>query len=85
VTDKAGLLIPSLGIAIGIGLDFSIHLTTAYVQLGLMICLSLITCAAATLVLVPGLVLLRVGADRKPRLELMIDSPPMSSRTSKTG
>lgn len=93
-------------IAIGIGMDFSIHLTSSYqtgvndghsrreamkaaflgtgpsilisagaitlgflvlalsqvapnVQLGLMICLSLSTCAAATLVLVPGLALLR--------------------------
>jgi predicted RND superfamily exporter protein len=94
------------GIAIGIGLDFSIHLTTAYqqgisrglrasksllravvntgpaiitsaaaisagfsvlvlsevtpnVQLGLMISLSLLICAIATLVLVPSLVLVR--------------------------
>lgn len=93
-------------IAIGIGMDFSIHLTSSYqsgvgggrsrreamesaflgtgpsilvsagaitlgflvlslsqvspnVQLGLMICLSLSTCAAATLVLVPSLALLR--------------------------
>jgi predicted RND superfamily exporter protein len=94
------------GIAIGIGLDFSIHLTSAYcegvarglvrrnslkrafistgaaiitsalaitagfsalalsevlpnMQLGLMICLSLLVCAAATLLLVPSIVLSR--------------------------
>jgi predicted RND superfamily exporter protein len=97
------------GIAIGIGLDFSIHLTSGYrqgvhkglapgdslkrafigtgpaiitsavaitagfsvlvmsevapnMQLGLMICLSLLVCAAATLVLVPSLVLARRSA-----------------------
>lgn len=94
------------GIAIGIGLDFSIHLTSVYrqgikkglahgdslkraligtgpaiitsavaitagfsvlvlsevapnMQLGLMICLSLLVCAAATLILVPSLVMAR--------------------------
>lgn len=97
------------GIALGIGLDFAIHLTTAYrqrlsqgipagealrstleltgpavcvsaasitagfsvlllseiapnVQLGVMICLCLVTCAATTLLLIPSLLkLLRVG------------------------
>ncbi|HEX8708630.1 MAG TPA: MMPL family transporter [Pyrinomonadaceae bacterium] len=101
------------GIALGIGLDFSIHLTTAYqqkvragmassealartleitapaicisaisitagfvvltlseiapnVQLGLMICLCLLTCAVATLLLVPAM--LRLGREGRIKL-----------------
>jgi predicted RND superfamily exporter protein len=116
------------GIAIGIGLDFSIHLTTAYqqgrlrglgsrratlravvstgpaiitsavaiasgflvlalsevtpnLQLGLMICLSLVTCAAATLVLVPGLVLLRFVTGDKPQVGLINESSRMNSQS----
>lgn len=105
------------GIALGIGLDFAIHLTTAYrqrirqgmtanealrstleltgpaicvsaasitagfsvlllseiapnVQLGVMICLCLVTCAATTLLLIPSLLRLwKVGHKKAPKAQ----------------
>lgn len=105
------------GIALGIGLDFAIHLTTAYrqrlkqgmtpdealrntleltgpaicvsaasitagfsvlllseiapnVQLGLMICMCLVTCAATTLLLIPSLLRLwKVGHKKAPKTQ----------------
>jgi predicted RND superfamily exporter protein len=116
------------GIALGIGLDFAIHLTTTYrqrlrqgmpaiealrstleltgpaicvsaasitagfsvlllseiapnVQLGVMICLCLLTCAVTTLLLIPSLLRLGKGRQIKP----ISDLPAQSAAPQKAG
>jgi predicted RND superfamily exporter protein len=115
------------GIALGIGLDFAIHLTTAYrqrlregipagealrstleltgpavcvsaasitagfsvlmlsgiapnVQLGVMICLCLLTCAVTTLLVIPSLLRLWKGADKAPTEHLCISLERVSQQ-----